>query len=322
MFVLAHLSDPHVASRLRLGWRDLVSKRVLGYLSWQMRRRHIHRLRVLDALAADLRTQAPDHVAVTGDITNIALPAEFPAAARWLAGLGRPEQVSVIPGNHDAYVALAWERSWKHWDHYMRSDADHGPRSSATGRFPYLRRRSEVAIVGLSTAVATGPGLALGELGAEQMRDAHAMLARLREEGAFRIVLIHHPPIAAPGHRHKRLTDAAAFLSMLGDVGAELVLHGHDHRRRLYRLASRDGEILSVGAASASAMPIRGHAAADYNLFRIGRCEGGWTVDMRVRALDPTHRFTELHRQPLTVLRAHAPRHFADAGRPVAADVQ
>lgn len=324
MFVLAHLSDPHVASRLRLGWRDLVGKRVLGYLSWQMRRRHIHRLPVLDALAADLQTQAPDHVAVTGDITNISLPAEFPVAARWLAALGRPEQVSVIPGNHDAYVSLSWERSWLHWHDYMRSDADQGAGAgtSGSGRFPYLRRRSGVAIVGLSTAVATGPGLALGRLGDEQMHATHTMLTRLREEGAFRVVLIHHPPIAAPGKRHKRLTDAPAFLSMLGDVGAELILHGHDHRRRLDRLPSRCGDILSVGAASASALPVRGHAAADYNVFRIGRCDGGWSVDLRVRALDPAQSFSELRREPLTVLRAHAPRRPAETSRPVAADAQ
>lgn len=306
MFLLAHLSDPHVASRLRLGWRDLVGKRVLGYLSWQLRRRHIHRESVLDILADDLRLQSPDHVVVTGDITNISLPGEFPAAARWLARLGHPEEVSIIPGNHDAYVNVSWERSWAHWCDYMRSDASHAVDCGALGRFPYVRRRHDLAIVGLSTAVASGPGLALGRLGTEQMRIARLLLDRLREQGAFRVILIHHPPIAAPGDRHKRLTDATALASMLSETGAELVLHGHDHQHRLRTLPSRWGDVPTIGAASASAMPVRGHSPAQYNLFRIDRSDEGWTIDLSVRGLDPAHRFTEFHRHHLTIFRAHA----------------
>lgn len=311
MFLLAHLSDPHVASRLRLGWRDVAGKRLLGFLSWQLRRRHIHRVGVLDALADDLRQQGPDHVVVTGDITNVSLPAEFTTAAAWLARLGQPERVSIIPGNHDAYVAVSWERSWAHWDAYMRSDAasETEPRSGL-GTFPYLRRRGELAILGLSTAVATGPGLALGQLGADQLRLAGALLDRLREEGAFRVVLLHHPPDAAPGHRHKRLIDAPAFKAMLAETGAELVLHGHDHVHRLRTLPSRRGDIPAIGAASASALPVHGHPPAQYNLLRIDRSDDGWTVELRVRGLDATRRFVELQGAHLTLPRAHAP--FSD----------
>lgn len=304
MFLLAHLSDPHVASRLRLGWRDVVGKRLLGFLSWQMRRRHIHRSGVLDILAEDLQLQGPDHVVVTGDITNISSPAEFPAAASWLAGLGEPSRVSIIPGNHDAYVSVAWERSWAHWDAYMRSDSEP---IGTCGKFPYLRRRGGLAFVGMSTAVATGPGMALGELGAEQLRLAHEMLDRLREEGAFRVVLLHHPPVAAAGHRHKRLIDATAFKAMLMETGAELVLHGHDHVHRLRMLPSRFGDVPAIGAASASALPVRGHQPAQYNLFRIDRSDDGWTIELRVRGLDASHRFVELRHHHLSIPRAHAP---------------
>jgi 3',5'-cyclic AMP phosphodiesterase CpdA len=58
----------------------LLGKRALGWLSWKLRRRHAHRSEVLEALIADLRKTAPDHVAVTGDLTNVSLEDEFGAA--------------------------------------------------------------------------------------------------------------------------------------------------------------------------------------------------------------------------------------------------
>lgn len=115
MFILAHLSDPHVPTRLAPGVAALMSKRLLGYLSWRYRRSRIHRREVLDALERDLDDQRPDHVAVTGDLVNISLPAEFANAAEWLGGLGRCERVTVVPGNHDAYVSVPWTQSWALW---------------------------------------------------------------------------------------------------------------------------------------------------------------------------------------------------------------
>ena len=57
---------------------------------------------VLDALVSDMQAQQPDHVAVTGDLVNLALDAEFNPARQWLEGVGDPADVTVVPGNHDA----------------------------------------------------------------------------------------------------------------------------------------------------------------------------------------------------------------------------
>ena len=43
MFVLAHLSDPHLAPLPRPRPLELLSKRGLGYLNWLRKRRLIHR---------------------------------------------------------------------------------------------------------------------------------------------------------------------------------------------------------------------------------------------------------------------------------------
>ncbi|MBE7204862.1 MAG: metallophosphoesterase, partial [Parafilimonas terrae] len=102
-FLLAHLSDPHIGPLPRPRKRDLLGKRLTGYMNWA-RRSRLHDMEVLARVVAHMRSHEPDHVAVTGDILNIGLPAEFPPARLWLESLGDPRDVSFVPGNHDAYV--------------------------------------------------------------------------------------------------------------------------------------------------------------------------------------------------------------------------
>ena len=65
---------------------------------------------MLDALVADMQAQRPDHIAVTGDLVNLALEAEFTPAQAWLESVGTPQRVTVVPGNHDAYVRATRHR--------------------------------------------------------------------------------------------------------------------------------------------------------------------------------------------------------------------
>src|SRR6187401_1377773 len=97
-FTLAHLSDPHLPPLPAAGLRDLAGKRALGYLNWTRNRHKFHRLEVLDTLMSDMQAQAPDQIAVTGDLVNLALEAEFAPSLRWLESLGPPDRVTVIPG--------------------------------------------------------------------------------------------------------------------------------------------------------------------------------------------------------------------------------
>ena len=110
MFTLAHISDPHLAGWSVANPLSLISKRLSGFLSWRLNRAKIHRTEILDLIVASLLAAKPDHIAVTGDLTNIALPQEFTGAAAWLQRLGPSDEVSVIPGNHDAYVPMPWQR--------------------------------------------------------------------------------------------------------------------------------------------------------------------------------------------------------------------
>jgi len=273
MFVLAHLSDPHLAPLPRPRLSELASKRILGYLNWYRSRRAIHRSEVLAALVRDLKTQSTDHIAVTGDLTNIALAAEFPPARDFLVSLGVPADVTLIPGNHDAYVAAGLQYAADQCGDFMHGDG------AANVKFPFVRRRGPIVMIGLSTAVPTAPFMATGWLGAEQLAKLGETLAAFGREDVFRIVLIHHPPVSK-ARPHKLMTDAMAFRRVLAAHGAELVLHGHDHLHMLNWIDGRRGRIPVVGVPSASASAAGSHTPAAYNLYAIGGTPGAWHCEM------------------------------------------
>lgn len=266
---------------------ELCGKRLLGYLSWQLRRKHEHRREVLLALSSDHRAVAPDHTAVVGDLTNIALPLEFPPALEWLESLGGPDRISVVPGNHDAYVKLPSSRGVDLWRRYMSGD-DEIP--SAGGRrahaFPWVRRRGDIAIIGVSTALPTLPFLATGRAGPEQLARLERVLADLGRAGLFRVVLIHHPPLDALTKWRKRMVDSSAFNALIRRAGAELILHGHTHESTVVAMPGPATPVPVVGVTSASAAGSESALLrARYNVYSISRDSGGWRVRLEARGL-------------------------------------
>jgi 3',5'-cyclic AMP phosphodiesterase CpdA len=213
---------------------------------------------------------------------NISLPTEFARAAEWLQKLGGPLAVTVIPGNHDVYVATAWPQSLGLWGAYIAGDGQ--PPAQDFNVFPTLRRRGPVALVGLSSGVPKPPFFATGTLGEAQIAKAETLLADLGRQGLCRVVLIHHPPLTTES-RFKRLTDAAAFQAMIARVGCELVLHGHNHRSEVARIAGPAGPIPVIGVTSASAAPDSKYGRARWHLIRIEREAAGWRFDVELRAL-------------------------------------
>jgi 3',5'-cyclic AMP phosphodiesterase CpdA len=277
MFLLAHLSDPHLAPLPRPRVLELVGKRATGYVNWRRKRQLVHRSDVLGRIVADLKQQAPDHIAVTGDLVNIAIAAEFKPARGFLESLGSAREVTLVPGNHDAYVRSGIGYSELHWDAYMRGDDG--------GSFPFLRRRGPLALIGLSSAVPTAPFMATGRLGAEQITRLGELLERCA--GSFRVVMIHHPPASKPSRRFKRLLDGPAFRAVLARHGAELVIHGHDHERALIHLDGPQRPIPVVGVPSASEASPGEHDPAGYNLYRIEGDNGAWRCEVVSRGLTP-----------------------------------
>lgn len=299
MFTLAHLSDLHLPMPPLADWRSLANKRILGYLSYQLKRKWVHRQSVLAALVDDLRGQAPDHVVITGDLTNIALAEEFDATTCWLQALGPADALTVIPGNHDALVAMPWQQSLGRWAALMSEPA--APIRDRSG-FPFVRRRGPIALIGVSSACPSPPGHATGRVGADQLVRLERELEGLRDLATFRVVLIHHPPISGTMTHRKRLIDLSAFGAVIARAGAELILHGHRHRFSCDTLATPSGKSPVIGVPSASARRHGGHGHAGYHLYRLEATASGWRLETEVRELGKIgDRFIAARRFAITI---------------------
>jgi 3',5'-cyclic AMP phosphodiesterase CpdA len=275
VFRLAHVSDLHLSRLSAVTWPQLANKRLLSYLSWQLRRRHSHVQLVLDALVRDLHGVGPDHIAITGDLVNLALPAEFAEAVAWLRRLGPPEWISLVPGNHDALVAVLPGDGWDHWRAYATSDAD--VEDAGAVDFPFLRRRGPLAIVGLSTALPSGLGFATGRLGADQLARLDGILERLHDHRC-RVLLTHHSPIDGLSGRRRRLIDAGQLRRCIAARGADLILHGHEPAFNFGQVSGPAGPVPVFGSPSASRLSAEPALMAQYQVYEIDRSAGEWRI--------------------------------------------
>jgi 3',5'-cyclic AMP phosphodiesterase CpdA len=279
-FTLAHFSDVHLPSTFGGGLPHWNAKRVLGYVNWMRKRRRVHKGEVADKLVADAKALRPDHIAITGDLINLGMPCEYEAALAWLKTVGPPRDVTVVPGNHDIYSNPHGDPGVRRWAEYMGGEND-------TLAFPFVRRIGPVALVGLNSAVETPPFYASGKLGRHQLEIAGELLEALGDEGAIRVVLIHHPPLPDLAPSRRALSDAAHFVHLLERGNAELVLYGHNHRTRTDWLATSGDAIPLVGTGSASAAIEHGEEpAANYNLFTFFKNNKGLRIRHIVRGID------------------------------------
>lgn len=274
MNTIAHISDIHIPVMPDVSPRDLMNKRITGWLNWRLRRTNKMSLESLNQLAHHLHQQNPDFTAMTGDLINLSLPAEIDYASQWLKRLGPPEKVAVIPGNHDAYIPGAVEAGNRAYGAYAKGETlDNAP-------YPFVRRIGEVAIIACSSAVATPPFLSTGRFGNAQAERLGKCLDVLKEAGFFRIVLIHHPPLKDAPVR-QRLYGTGRFNNVIVKHGAEMVLHGHTHMSTLNTIEGGEKPVPLIGVTAAAAAPGNAEAPARYNLFQIQRRNEGWSCTMR-----------------------------------------
>lgn len=297
---IAHLTDVHLAPLRGFAPRYWNVKRGLGYANWMRKRRHAHLSHALESIVADMLAQAPDHIAVGGDLCNIGLPQEHIIGLRWLQSLGPPERVSVVPGNHDIYCNVGGDPGVQRWAAYMASDA-HGARLAAgAADFPFVRVIGSVALIALNSAVTTPPAMAWGLVGEQQLSRLAVALDRARDTGLFRLVMIHHPPLPGQASPGRALKDAEALREVLAKHGAELVIHGHNHLDMLSWLEGASGPIPIVGTPSGSlGRTYKEEPLARYNLFRINR-ESNWALELVGRGLaEPDGQVVEIERRAL-----------------------
>lgn len=289
---IAHFSDLHVLALDGVSAGRFFNKRVTGLLNLRLKRSHKHRTGHVRAVAREITRARIDHVAITGDMTNLALDEEFKAVRNLLeVELGLlPEQISAVPGNHDLYTrgAMRDQRFAKHFHDYIASDLPELSADIPLGRFPFVKLRGAVAIIGLSSAVPRLPLVASGEIGRAQLEALRRILGHAEVKSRVPVILIHHP-IHNPPSRFKTfmrgLWDADSLIEELAALHRGVLLHGHLHVRRQSVLGTPAGELLSVGATSASLHHEDEHKMAGFNVYEFD--EEGALGTIEAHVFDP-----------------------------------
>jgi 3',5'-cyclic AMP phosphodiesterase CpdA len=273
---IAHFSDLHLLSLAGVGPHRFLNKRLTGYANLRLKRGSIHRPAYVRAIAKEIARQGVDHVVITGDLTNLALEAEFDLAREVIKddlGLD-PSRVSIVPGNHDVYTGGSQKklRFATYFADYIQSDLPFLTVSVPAGPFPFVKLRGPVAIIGLSSAVTRLPFVAAGRLGPSQLHALACVLEHPEVKKRTPVIALHHP-IHNPRSRLKSalegLSDAAELEALLSGLPRGLVLHGHLHRRMQRELRTAAGALWSVGATSASLHHDDQARSAGFNLYEV-----------------------------------------------------
>jgi len=277
-FLLAHISDLHLAQLWHMRPQQLLNKRLLGYLRWKLGRHARQDPSIAEVLIDDLHAISPDHTVITGDLTHLGLPCEFRNVGNWLHKLGNSREISVVPGNHDTYVREPWNRSFQYWLEFMLPDLTGAGDShihSLEDIYPTVEIKGCVALIGLSTAVPAAPHLATGRLGSIQIKKLEAILKQLQGQRLFRVIFLHHPPVPGVVRPRKRLVDADRLLEIIEQYGCELILHGHAHRSVKTWVETSSGTVPVFGAPSVTSVERRTGRGSAWYLHEISKDAGG-----------------------------------------------
>lgn len=261
--VLLHLSDLHFQDRRQASlWFDQLAEDLRGELKVEPRQL--------------------DLVLLTGDITDKGQADGYKAAQQFLADLQgefqlAPEQMLIVPGNHDLNRAAARSPEdgrfldFAEFYRSVRPDAypqleDH---QFTLHHFP----EKQILVLGLNSAweidaerpgQASINGVALGRA-LRQIRNTR------RYDGCLKLAIWHHP---IQSESDDRIRDTG-FLEVLAKAGFRLGLHGHVHEAQLglfrydLTLAGRQLSLLGAGTFGAVGPARPAGIPLQYQLLRL-----------------------------------------------------
>ncbi len=272
---LAHFSDIHVTHFPLAGGFAL--KRLAAVASYTLMGRGRH-FAGSDAriarLLEDVEAQGVDHALCTGDVTGVASDAELARVAGLFGPrLQQPERYTVLPGNHDRYVAAA-----------VRAGAFERHFGALCGGavFPLVKALSDnVTLVGVDSARPTSLIDSSGLVGEAQRKKLEAVLTDASLERRFVVVALHYGLLRRSGRRDRRhhgLRDDLEVMALLDrpDVHVDLVVHGHMHTP--YAVRTKRRQVVNAGSATDL------HTACGYNVYEVDAA--GFRVRCRRRAWD------------------------------------
>jgi 3',5'-cyclic AMP phosphodiesterase CpdA len=179
---------------------------------------------------------------------------------------------------------------------YMTHDLAPAAGAGERPDYPYVQLRGGVALIGVSSSVATGDSGAWGRVGEDQLARLEAALTAPELAGKTRVVLIHHPPVRQKHGEERNLRDRAALAAALARVGADLVLHGHDHQDERSELPGPGGKPIPIIGGGSASYTGSAEKRSRYNLFEIGGSQITWVTRAHDEAADV---FKEVRRERL-----------------------
>ena len=218
--VIAHVSDPH-----------------FGQIA--------HDGAIVDALVEAVNREDVDLVAVSGDLTQRALPHEFEAARAMLDAIDPP--VIVVPGNHDVYP---WWNPIRRLAQPLRRY-----REFVTDDLTPTFTENGVAALGINTAY--GRTITEGRI-TDRMLETMGDFFGAQPEGTFRVLVLHHhlTKVRVGYHGIARRADDA--LTAAAAARVDLLLCGHLHISHIEPVEIVPGEHRVVVASAGTATSTRG----------------------------------------------------------------
>jgi len=212
-----------------------------------------------------VRSENPDAVVCTGDLTQRATHGQYAAAAEWFAKLGVP--VMIQPGNHDMPYYNLWER-------FRRPYARFGVLKEAVGVELELRNAVIVPFDTNVPAQLRWPW-SDGVVTRKKLDEAVGILNALRDDPRQKIVACHHPLLPErDGAKNPTIRGEIAFKA-LAAAGATAVLTGHVHFP-FDQTRTRDNLAMRMVGAGTLSTRLRKGAPPSYNVVAIdpsGRVE-------------------------------------------------
>ncbi len=235
MIRLAHLSDLHFG---RIAHVDVVGR-----------------------LRASVNESEADVVAISGDLTQRARPAQFERARGFIESLDAP--IIVVPGNHDIYP---WWRPFarlsRPLDRYQTWITEDVLPSYTDDR---------LAVLGVNSA--HGWALKNGWI-----RDEHveAIIGFFEDKpsSVYKVLVLHHHLKGlSQFRRHDVARRASTALEAVKKCGVDLILCGHLHESHIERVRSGEGAHQLVVSSAGTASSDRGRGedvgVNGYNLVEI-----------------------------------------------------
>ena len=226
---IAHISDLHLKDLKGARPWHFLNQRVLGGANLLLNRSHHYKKEPIVAALTHIAKDPPDRLVITGDISNLAFRSEFEAVSRLLETYVPSIPISIIPGNHDAYIRSAVRQNIfaSVFQNSIQCDL-----RLWEEEFPYVHLHRSVAFIGISTSVNSPPLFSYGKVDKGQLHRLTTLLRHQQITSRFKVVLMHHglkTPDYSKFEFPRKLMNRKKLLNLFLKTKVNMVLHGHNH---------------------------------------------------------------------------------------------